>query len=146
MFLVSFPGIPEEHGEGWRVLCAVPGQTAFCVNWHDLEGEEWSPDAAERLACGERVLRQHLVGPNGTSPTLAVKDLSIEGVPIRELQGMGTGFTVGSRVYGDHYLRCRMFVVGHRRFTLIGEVPRDRADMWPEIERFFGSFRILKRP
>lgn len=137
-WLVSFPDTPMRTENGLGVVWGlVDGSTYMSVSSHELEGEEWTPDAQERLARGERVVRARIAG------NLTATDTAIQGVPIRELEGQGSGFKLNGVTRTDHYLRCRIFVVGHRRFTILGEVPFDQPERRAEVARFLDSFRLL---
>jgi hypothetical protein len=136
-YMAEFPDTPISSDIG-RVWGLVDGSSYMCVSSHLLEGEEWSPDPVERLDRGERVFRQRASG------TFAPKDLAIQGVPIRELQGSGSAFSLVGVHQPVLFTRCRIFIVGRRRYTLIGEVPLDRPERQADIQRFFDSFRVLE--
>jgi len=43
----------------------------------------------------------------------------------------------------NHYLRCRIFIVGKRRYTVLGEVPFDAPEKRADVAKFLDAFRVL---
>jgi hypothetical protein len=137
-WLASFPDTPMLPGKGLGVVYGLTdGSTYMTVSYHDLEPDELEMSVADRLAQGEQKVRSRASG------TLEAKDSKIQGVPFRELEGRGTGFTLNGVSQPNHYLRCRIFIVGHRRYTVLGEVPFDEPERRAQVAKFIDGFRVL---